>query len=200
MFAFKNLLGGIFAITLGTAALAEWPVGGPVSETRPLSRADRAVIQKIELRNKGIAYPVEWATNRIKWELEKRRPMPEGPADAPHFHDATIEAAFYDAIGTYQVRDWDGPLTLFRPPLVGKWEVAPGRWVNDERAYVLPDNDWTGHAPNIEVFEVPGDHDSMVLEPNVRALAARMRRVIEASEKQIRVRPVDHWVTGKAAE
>ena len=28
-------------------------------------------------------------------------------------------------------------------------------------------------APMIEVVEVPGDHDSMVLEPNVRVLAAR---------------------------
>ena len=172
----------------------------PLPQRRPLSRADRAAIQKIELRKKGIGYPVQWAKNRIKWELEKRRHSPEEAADTPHFHDATIEAAFYEAIGKYQVRPWNGPLTLFRPPLVGKWEVAPGRWVNDERAYVLPDNDWTGHAPNIEVFEVPGDHDSMVLEPNVRALAARMRRVIEAAEKQSRTRPVDHWVTGKAAE
>lgn len=172
----------------------------PLPQRRSLSRADRAVIQRIEMRKKGITYPVKWATNRIKWEIEKRRGTAEAVDDTPHFHDATIEAAFYDAIGVYEVRPWDGPLTLFRPPLVGKWEVAPGRWVNDERAYVLPDNDWTGHAPNIEVFEVPGDHDSMVLEPNVRALAARMRRIIETAEKQSRVRPADFWVTGKAAE
>lgn len=45
MFAFRNLLGGILAITMGTAALAEWPVGGPLSETRPLSRADVIVLR-----------------------------------------------------------------------------------------------------------------------------------------------------------
>jgi thioesterase domain-containing protein len=28
------------------------------------------------------------------------------------------------------------------------------------------------------VIEVPGDHDSMVLEPNVRVLAAKLRAVI----------------------
>ena len=33
-----------------------------------------------------------------------------------------------------------------------------------------------------QVHEVPGDHDSMVLEPNVRVLAALMRRAIEAAE------------------
>lgn len=42
MCIFRTLLGGILAITLGTAALAEWPVGGPDSETRPLSRQDAA--------------------------------------------------------------------------------------------------------------------------------------------------------------
>ena len=39
------------------------------------------------------------------------------------------------------------------------------------------------HLPSqFEVVEVPGDHDSMVLEPNVRVLAARVRSVIEAAE------------------
>jgi thioesterase domain-containing protein len=32
------------------------------------------------------------------------------------------------------------------------------------------------------VTEVPGDHDSMVLEPNVRVLAARMKEAIDAAE------------------
>jgi thioesterase domain-containing protein len=35
----------------------------------------------------------------------------------------------------------------------------------------------------LQVFEVPGDHDSMVLEPNVRVLAARMKRVLDAAER-----------------
>ncbi|MCF2904323.1 lytic transglycosylase domain-containing protein [Octadecabacter sp. CECT 8868] len=45
MFALRTLLGGILAITMGTAALAEWPVGGPESETRPFSRADAVVLR-----------------------------------------------------------------------------------------------------------------------------------------------------------
>jgi thioesterase domain-containing protein len=62
---------------------------------------------------------------------------------------------------------------------------------------VLPDNDWTGFAPEIEVFEVPGTHDSMVLEPNVRVLGARIKRVIDTAEG---LAPADHWVTDRAAE
>ncbi len=80
------------------------------------------------------------------------------------------------------MRPWAGALHLFRPPLVGKWQVSDGRWVSSERAYVLPDNDWSGFAPQVQVTEVPGTHDSMVLEPNVRVLAARLRRVIAAAE------------------
>ena len=36
--------------------------------------------------------------------------------------------------------------------------------------------------PALTVIEVPGDHDSMVLEPNVRVLAARLRDVIAEAE------------------
>ncbi len=46
MFALRALLGGILAVTLGTAALAEWPVGGPETETRPFSRVDAATARE----------------------------------------------------------------------------------------------------------------------------------------------------------
>ena len=82
----------------------------------------------------------------------------------------------------YQVSPWDGRLVLYRPPLIGKWTVAGGRRVSSERAYVLPDNDWGQHVPHVEVHEVPGDHDSMVLEPNVRVLAALLREAIAGAE------------------
>lgn len=48
---------------------------------------------------------------------------------------------------------------------------------------MLEDNDWRSVAPQVEVHEVPGDHDSMVLEPNVRVLAGLMRDVIEDAER-----------------
>ncbi|MBL4812148.1 MAG: SDR family NAD(P)-dependent oxidoreductase, partial [Rhodobacteraceae bacterium] len=172
----------------------------PLPIRQPLSRADRAAIQWAEAKAGGIAYPFNWAIRRVRWEFEKRKVKTDEGSAAPQFHNAAIEAAFLGAIDAYQLQDWDGPLTLLRPPLVGKWEVAPGRWVNDERAYVLPDNDWTSHAPKIEVFEVPGDHDSMVLEPNVRVLAARMRHVIEAAETARLPSRLARWSQKKAAE
>ena len=166
----------------------------PLPIRRPLTRADRMAIQRQEIRAGGPLYPVHWLTRRIKWEFEKRRAKTDAETDAPQFHNAAIEAAFMASVTQYNLKPWSGPLALFRPALVGKWQVAPGRWVSSERAYVTHDNDWTPFAPRVQVVEVPGNHDSMVLEPNVRVLAAGMKQVIEAAE-QVRVSPM-----AKAAE
>jgi thioesterase domain-containing protein len=153
----------------------------PLPQRRALSRKDRLIIQWHQAREKGPLYPLIWVRNRIAWEIAKRRQKAE--TEAEHgFHNAEIEAAFYRAIGSYQVRPWDGRVVLFRPPLQGKWQVSGGALVNSERTYVTSDNDWGLMVPGVEVQEVPGDHDSMVLEPNVRVLAALMREAIEGAE------------------
>ncbi|MGR3365796.1 MAG: type I polyketide synthase [Sagittula sp.] len=153
----------------------------PLPQRRPLSLPDRLIIQGHKAREKGVLYPFVWARNRIAWEFAKRRQS--GVTEEAHgFHNAEIEAAFYRAISAYNVHPWDGRLVLYRPPLKGKWRVSGGKLVNSERTYVLEDNDWRTVAPQVEVHEVPGDHDSMVLEPNVRVLAALMRDAIEAAE------------------
>ncbi len=156
----------------------------PLPQRRPLSGKDRALIQLQELRRKGPGYIGKWAVNRVKWELAKRRgKAPEAPQNAaPQFHNAAIEAAFLTSVARYQLKPWSGNLLLLRPPLVGHWQVSGGRWVDSQRAYLFEDNDWGQWAPGLRVHEVPGDHDSMVLEPNVRVLAATMRREIESAE------------------
>ncbi len=152
----------------------------------PLTKRDRLMIQWQEMRDKGVSYPIQWARNRIAWEIQKRQPIEETAEAGQQFHDAEIEAAFMESIGCYPLHRWDGPLTLFRPPLAGKWQLGPDKLVHHERYYVTHDNDWTPWAPNIEVLEVPGDHDSMVLEPNVRVLAAQMKTCLENAERQIK--------------
>jgi len=147
-------------------------------------------IQLSELKSGGLLYPLRWAIRRAKWEVAKRRQQPGVTGTEHQFHNAEIEAAFLDAVASYEVTGWAGNLHLFRPPLVGKWHVSGGKQVNSERAYVLHDNDWTQHAPHVQVTEVPGDHDSMVLEPNVRVLAGHMRDAIERAEAAIPDRPV----------
>ena len=48
------------------------------------------------------------------------------------------------------------------------------RYIDDQWNFQLEDNGWTGWVDDVHVREVPGNHDSMVLEPNVRVLAARV--------------------------
>ncbi|WP_300585178.1 type I polyketide synthase [Marivita sp.] len=156
----------------------------PLPQRRPLARTDRLLIQMQETRRKGLAYPYVWLRNRIRWEIEKRKTTVETRA-AHSFHNAEIEQAFLQAVATYQVKPWSGRIALFRPPLVGTWTVSGGKLVNHERAYLFDDNDWGQHTPQIEVFEVPGDHDSMVLEPNVRVLASYLRNVITTTEASL---------------
>lgn len=74
---------------------------------------------------------------------------------------------------------------LYRPPLDLKWKVTGGRWVCDAKEYVYPDNDWAQFAPDLEIIEVPGDHNSIVLEPNVRVLASHMAKSIAAAEREL---------------
>ncbi|MEQ6248530.1 beta-ketoacyl synthase N-terminal-like domain-containing protein [Sulfitobacter sp. HNIBRBA3233] len=161
---------------VGVLALLDTPL--PV---RPaLTRRDKAIIKLAELRSKGPRYLAEWARNRIAWEREKRAGAgtPQGTAPGAEFNNLKVQEAFLGAVGAYETPQWDGPMTLFRPPLDLHWKVSAGAWVSSEREYVLEDNDWRKHAPNLQVVEVPGDHVSMVLSPNVVVLGAELREII----------------------
>lgn len=129
-----------------------------------------------------MGYLAEWARNRIAWEFEKRRASPAETGARPEFNNRKIELAFRTAVEAYALRPWHGPLTLFRPPLDRKWQVSNGNWVSGEREYVFDDNNWTKWAPNTQVAEVPGDHDSMVLVPNVSVLAAGVKARLDAAD------------------
>ena len=148
----------------------------PLPVRPALTRVDKALIKLAELRARGPGYLVEWYRARQEWA---RRDRAVAAADEAAFHNAAIEAAFRAALPGYVLAPRNGPTVLFRPPLDRHWRVAGGRWVSRAKEYVFPDNDLTQFAPRLQVIEVPGDHDSMVLEPNVRVLAARLRKIIE---------------------
>ena len=153
----------------------------PLPMRPTLTRADKAAIKWALLRAEGLGYFVTWVKNRWAWEMKKRQPKVD--ANSPvQFHNVAIEAAFRQAIGVYNMQMYDGTAVLFRPLLDRKYKVTRGQWVSTEKEYVFADNDLTRFAPNLEVFEVPGNHDSMVLEPNVRVLAAKMKAVIARAE------------------
>jgi thioesterase domain-containing protein len=73
---------------------------------------------------------------------------------------------------------------LFRPRLKVKYRLRDGRLLDAAREVLRPDNGWSSHVRTLSVVEVPGNHDSMVLEPNVRVLAAAMRKALAELEVQ----------------
>ncbi|RJL18567.1 type I polyketide synthase [Paracoccus siganidrum] len=154
----------------------------PLPMRPALTRQDKALIKLAELRRKGPGYLREWMQARADWKRQQRERAGAAPESAGQFHNTAIEAAFRAALPGYDMQKRDGRVVLFRPPLDLHWKVSGGRWVSAAKEYVYPDNDLTRFAPALQVIEVPGDHDSMVLEPNVRVMAARMREVITEAE------------------
>jgi acyl transferase domain-containing protein/thioesterase domain-containing protein len=156
----------------------------------PITKKDKAVIHLQRLKKKGPNYVVEWADSRAKWEIGKlkKRFSKEVVREQTEFHNEKIRAAFERAIERYEVRPHPGKVTLFRPKLDKTHVLGPDRILSSDLYWVHPDNNWGRFAAAVEVHEVPGDHDTIVLEPNVRVLAARLRACIEKAEAEIKQR------------
>lgn len=175
----------------------------PLPMRPELTRRDKAIIKRHLLREKGLSYLGEWLLARVRWEFEKRRPKPADANPSVDFNNHKIEAAFREALDTYDLKPWSGPMTLYRPPLDQHWQVSDGRWVSCAREYVFDDNEWTKWARQTRVVEVPGDHDSMVLVPNVSVLAEHLQEHIKKSEQASETNPAptdDRHPTATAAE
>ena len=159
----------------------------PLPLREPVSRQDRLMIRLGELREGGPGFAWKWLRDRVAYEFQRRSKAKAVEAEVSAeasgaFHDLAIEAAFYAALPTLELSVWDGPVTMFRPPLDKRWKATGGRWINSGRDYVVADNGWTPWMPNLQVIEVPGDHDSMVLEPNVRRLTTILRDILREAD------------------
>jgi len=157
----------------------------PLPTKGVVGRADRLRIQWQRLRRQGPAYLWQWLRNRVAWEVGKLRRRFGGGDDAPEstatFHSQAIEAAFREALGCYRVEPLPVRTWLFRPALDRTYDLGGGRFANKDRELVLPDNGWTAYLGDLAVVETPGDHDSMVLEPNVRSMAAQLREALASA-------------------
>jgi acyl transferase domain-containing protein/thioesterase domain-containing protein/acyl carrier protein len=152
----------------------------------PILRAsERARILWQRVRRRGPIAVSDWARDKLRFELARRRAKRRGEAAHPQpseFRSEEIGAAFRRALERFDVKRYPGVVTLFRPRLSVAHVLGPGRMTNARREFVFPDNGWGTYAARIDVHEVPGDHDSMVLEPNVRVLAAKLAKCIQAVE------------------
>ncbi len=156
----------------------------PLPTQPDLTLKDRAEMQVQRLRREGLGYVATWAQGRLEWEMKRLRARFEAPEPIPaeRFHNEAIEAAFRAALPRYGVRPYGARVALFRPRLDVAYELSGNRWLSSERQFLYEDNGWSQFVRDLAVYEVPGDHDSMVLEPNVRVLADKLRACIEKAE------------------
>ncbi|MBK8012613.1 MAG: SDR family NAD(P)-dependent oxidoreductase [Deltaproteobacteria bacterium] len=163
---------------------------------------DRLRIQWMKLRRQGPSYISEWGRNRFRWELEKVRRRLQTPGELEHtpdeFQNEAIESAFRRALTRYHIQPYEGRVVLFRPRLDRQFVLGPNRATNADRFYVFEDNGWGAHVRQLEIHEVPGDHDSMILEPNVRVTTSKLRRLLDEAAPVVpvqRERDFGDWVT-----
>ena len=155
----------------------------------PLSLADKLSMKSQEFRRHKFGYLNRWLQDRARWQEEMRRKQEAQQAQADgvsdQFNNEKIEAAFRRALVRYTVKPYDGPVTVYRPKPEVYYRLSGGRRLMADRNLVLDDNGWSEHVDQLQVMEVPGDHDSMVLEPHVRVLASHLRRTIEQGSHSI---------------
>jgi amino acid adenylation domain-containing protein len=78
-----------------------------------------------------------------------------------------VQAAHQQAVRDYAPEPYDGEVILFRASAQGE------TWRED------PELGWSGLASTLEVREVPGNHTTLIAEPNVRVLARKLGECLD---------------------
>lgn len=149
----------------------------PLPSQPPLSKRDLASMKIQDVRRHGAGFLRQWVRTKIDWKAKQRQlaGQPSLEPSGESFHNEAIEAAFYRALQRYRPLPYRGPLVLYRPRPQAHYFLSGGRRLQSNRNIILEDNGWGSLVHDMTVVEVPGDHDSMVLEPCVRVLAERIR-------------------------
>jgi acyl transferase domain-containing protein/thioesterase domain-containing protein/acyl carrier protein len=154
----------------------------PVPAQPSLSTLDKANIRLQDLRREGVGLVASWVSGKLAWrrlEREKQNALTT-ERGSDRLNNELVEAAFYRALARYEVKPYPGEVTLFRPNPQIEYHLSNGRKLVADRNFFLEDNGWTPYVGKLLVVVVPGDHDSMVLDPNVRVLSDHIRRLLTA--------------------
>lgn len=189
--------GGLIALEMARLLRAEGEevaqlvmLDTPLPMRKELTKRDKLMIRWTEAREQGPAFAANWLRNKLGYARAQRARdnAVEPQGDGAVFHDRAIEAAFRAALPKVELGRWEGPVAMFRPPLDPRFKVSGGQWVTAGREYLLADNGWSDWMPQLQVIEVPGDHDSMVLEPNVRRMASVLRDLLREVDADASIR------------
>lgn len=159
-----------------------------------LSMTDKVLIKAQDIKRERGAFIRNWIEHKRNWANYQRARSDalQAPAKTVELHNERVHSAFLRALDRYEVKPYDGQVLLLRPKLEPRYLVTGGRQLNADRDFVRHDNGWSPLAANLDVIEVPGDHDSMVLNPNVRVLSDKIRQHLKLCDQRVvsRSRPI----------
>jgi acyl transferase domain-containing protein/thioesterase domain-containing protein len=144
----------------------------------PAIRRDTSSGRLQKLLQRGPAYAASRA--RWWWDVHVRdgvkraridHHVRRGLAVPMELRDLQMYETFHRAQARYRPMVYPGRIVLFRAT-----DIAAAF------AHVGPELGWTGLAEQgIEVHEIPGNHDTLVLEPNVQILVGHLKASLEAA-------------------
>jgi acyl transferase domain-containing protein/thioesterase domain-containing protein/acyl carrier protein len=189
--------GGITAYEIARQLLAQGErvltvvlLDTPVRQMPVLGLVDRLSMLVQDWRAEGASVLRKRIANRLKTKqqrLAEQRARDLQDRDAAHFQSLKIRDAFVRALARYRYPSVSVDVFVFRPKLEARYRLSGGRVLDRHRNRVFADNGWARLVAGIQVIEVPGDHDSMVLEPNVRVLVGFLNRCLAAAEHGLEV-------------
>ncbi|MGI9621310.1 MAG: type I polyketide synthase [Acidimicrobiales bacterium] len=156
-----------------------------------LNKADKLMLHSQRLRAMKHRYPAYYMREKLWWKTHKR--ALENRDYAQHeFRSDSIVDAFHRAVADYVPEPYAGDVHMYRPPMNMAFRITGGRYMNPGWQVQVADNGWSERVESLHLREVPGTHDSMVLEPNVRVLAAHVVADIAAVEAERAARIDEH--------
>ena len=133
-----------------------------------------------DFRTKGAKYVLTIAggiiTRHTTWRMRNRRLqqlLARGEAVPHELREWHITTAFLDALKRFVPATYDGPVTMFRAKEIGLMYQHAGPRLGWEPAVL----------PRLSIIEVPGTHDTLVREPNVRVLSAGLDTVLQRASE-----------------
>ncbi len=96
--------------------------------------------------------------------LRQNQPLPL------ELRDQVMTEAFWAAGDRYRPEPYDGRVVLYRASEIAAVLSHVGRGLG-----------WEEYVQNLEIVEVPGNHDSLVYEPNVSVMTAHLRATLRKS-------------------
>jgi thioesterase domain-containing protein len=131
-----------------------------VREQGPRYLRDRAE-HKLRQRLEGLTERL-----KVRFYTSQNKPFPV------ELRDARLTQAFVAASHRYVARPYPGKVVLYRATHVAR-----------EFQHAGPKQGWEAFAPQLEIVEVPGDHDSLVREPNVGTLASHLSVALRTARR-----------------